>query len=344
MKRRSLLLHTGAAVTGLALAFAGAATAQTKLTVYTALENEQLKPLKDAFEKATPGIEIVWVRDSTGVITARLLAEKDNPKADVIWGVSVSSVALFDQQGMLLGYTPKGADKMKSTFMDSKKPMMWTGIDAYASVIVFNTKEGAAKKVSQPKEWADLVNPAYKGMIVMPNPASSGTGYLMVSAWLQSMGEKAGWEFMDKLHQNVAVYTHSGSAPCVQAARGERVVGLCLDMRGASEKTKGAPIEVAVPKNNGWEIEASAIVKGTKNLDAAKKLIDWSVSKEAAQIYAETYALVAHKEVKAAPKNYPGDMEQKLVKNDFGWMGKERGRILAEWTKRYDAKSEPKKK
>jgi len=233
---------------------------------------------------------------------------------------------------------------MKPTFMDSKKPMMWTGIDAYASVIVFNTKEGAAKKVSQPKEWADLVNPAYKGMIVMPNPASSGTGYLMVSAWLQSMGEKAGWEFMDKLHQNVAVYTHSGSAPCVQAARGERVVGLCLDMRGASEKTKGAPIEVAVPKNNGWEIEASAIVKGTKNLDAAKKLIDWSVSKEAAQIYAETYALVAHKEVKAAPKNYPGDMEQKLVKNDFGWMGKERGRILAEWTKRYDAKSEPKKK
>jgi iron(III) transport system substrate-binding protein len=343
MDRRSILLHLGAAITGAALALAGTASAQTKLTVYTALENEQLKPLKEAFEKATPGVEIVWVRDSTGVITARLLAEKDNPRADVIWGVSVSSVALFEQQGMLTGYTPKGADKLKPTFVDRKNPMMWTGIDAYASVIVFNTKEGEAKKVKQPKEWAELTKPEYKGMIVMPNPASSGTGYLMVSAWLQSMGEKAGWEFMDKLHQNIAVYTHSGSAPCVQAARGERVVGLCLDMRGASEKTKGAPLEIAVPKNNGWEIEASAIVKGTKNLDAAKKLIDWSVSKEASDIYAKTYALVAHKEVKAAPKNYPADMEGKLVKNDFGWMGKERQRILAEWTKRYDAKSEPKK-
>src|SRR5262245_46396660 len=192
MNRRSMLLHACAAVTVLSFAFAGAASAQTKLTVYTALENEQLKPLKDAFEKATPGVEIVWVRDSTGVITARLLAEKDNPKADVIWGVSVSSIALFDQQGMLDGYSPKGADMLKGIYVDSKKPMMWTGIDAYASVIVFNTKEGEAKKVTQPKEWADLTKPEYKGMIVMPNPASSGTGYLMVSAWLQSMGEKAG--------------------------------------------------------------------------------------------------------------------------------------------------------
>jgi len=342
MKRRTLL-HFGAAIMAAALALAGTASAETKLTVYTALENEQLKPLKEAFEKATPGVEIVWVRDSTGVITARLLAEKDNPRADVIWGVSASSVVLFDQQGMLAGYTPKGANMLKPAFRDSKNPMMWTGIDAYASVIVFNTKEGEAKKVKAPAQWADLVKPEYKGMIVMPNPASSGTGYLMVSAWLQSMGEKAGWEFMDKLHQNVAVYTHSGSAPCVQSARGERVIGLCLDMRSASEKTKGAPLEIAVPKNNGWEIEATAIVKGTKNLDAAKKLVDWTVSKEAAEIYAKTYAIVAHKDVKAAPKNYPATMEANLVKNDFGWMGKERQRILAEWTKRYDSKSEPKK-
>src|SRR5262245_33896413 len=136
MKRRTLLLHVCAAVG--VFAFASAAGAQTKLTVYTALETEQLKPLKDAFEKATPGVEIVWVRDSTGVITARILAEKDNPKADVIWGVSVSSIALFDQQGMLEGYTPKGADMLKPIFVDSKNPKAWTAIDAYASVIVSN--------------------------------------------------------------------------------------------------------------------------------------------------------------------------------------------------------------
>ena len=77
-----------------------------------------------------------------------------------------------------------------------------------------------------------------------------------------------------------AVYTHSGSAPCVQAAKGERVAGIALDMRGASEKTKGAPLEVIVPKEGvGWDMEAVAIVKGTKKLAAAKKVADWSATK-----------------------------------------------------------------
>jgi iron(III) transport system substrate-binding protein len=344
MKRRSILLHIGAAITGAALALAGAAAAQTKLTVYTALENEQLKPYKEAFEKANPGIEIVWVRDSTGIITARLLAEKDNPRADVVWGLSASSIVLFEQNGMLLGYTPKGADALKPQFRDSKDPAMWTGMDAYASVVCFNTKEGEAKKVKAPVSWQDLTKPDYKGMIVMPNPASSGTGFLTVAAWLQVMGEKAGWEFMDRLHQNIAVYTHSGSAPCVQAARGERVMGIGFDMRGASEKTKGAPLDLVVPKEGaGWEMEATAIVKGTKNLEAAKKLVDFSVTKQMAEMYGKYYAIVAHKDVKAAPPNYPGAVEANLVKNDLGWMAKERARILAEWTKRYDTKSEPKK-
>ena len=70
----------------------------------------------------------------------------------------------------------------------------------------------------------------------------------MVAGWLQMMGEEAeGWAFMDALHRNIAVYTHSGSAPCVQAARGERVVGISFDMRGAREKTNGAPIDVILP-------------------------------------------------------------------------------------------------
>ena len=115
----------------------------------------------------------------------------------------------------------------------------------------------------------------------MPNPASSGTGYLTIAGWLTIMGEDAGWKFMDALHQNVPQYLHSGSAPCVQAAKGERLIGIGFDMRGATEKTKGAPIDLIVPKEGlGWEMEATAIVKGTKNLDAAKKLADWAVLAE----------------------------------------------------------------
>ena len=134
-------------------------------------------------------------------------------------------------------------------------------------------KGGYKGKKPKPASWADLTKPDYKDQIVMPNPASSGTGYLTVAAWLQAMGEDAGWKFMDALHQNIAQYIHSGSAPCVQAAKGERLIGIGLDTRGASEKSKGAPIELILPKEGlGSEIEVTAIVKGTKNLAAAKKL------------------------------------------------------------------------
>ena len=316
---------------------------KTRLTVYTALENDQLGPYKAAFEADNPTVEIAWVRDSTGVMTARLLAEKDNPRADVIWGLSASSVVLFENMGMLTGYTPKGAETLKPVFKDAKNPAMWTGMDAYLSVVCFNTKEAEKAKAPAPKSWKDLTNAAYKGQIVMPNPASSGTGYLTIAAWLQVMGEKAGWEYMDALHQNIAVYTHSGSAPCVQAATGERLMGIGFDMRGATEKTKGAPIDLILPSEGaGWEMEATAIVKGTKNMDAAQKLVDWTVSKKANELYGKYYAIVAMPGINAAPPNYPAGAEAAMVKNDLGWMAKERERILAEWTKRYDGKSAPK--
>ncbi|MBM3532344.1 MAG: putative 2-aminoethylphosphonate ABC transporter substrate-binding protein [Alphaproteobacteria bacterium] len=341
MKHSRLWLPLAAAAA--LFAFTADALAQkTRITVYTALENDQLGPYKAAFEADNPTIEIAWVRDSTGVMTARLVAEKDNPRADVIWGLSASSVVLFENMGMLTGYTPKGADGIKPVFKDSKNPAMWTGMDAYLSVVCFNTTEGGKAKIDAPKSWKDLTKPAYKGHIVMPNPASSGTGYLTIAAWLQVMGEAEGWKYMDALHENVAVYTHSGSAPCVQAARGERLIGIGFDMRGASEKTKGAPIDLILPSEGaGWEMEASAIVKGTKNLDAAQKLIDWTVSRKANELYGKYYAIVAMPGINAAPPNYPAGAEAAMVKNDLGWMAKERDRILAEWTKRYDGKSAP---
>ena len=185
------------AIAGLACAVAFAATApalaqKTKLTVYTALENDQLAPFKQAIEAAVPEVEVVWVRDSTGVITARFLAEKDNPRADMVLGLAATSLLLFEKQGLLETYEPKGADALKEGFRDTKAPYTWTGMDAWLAVACFNTAEGAKAKVAAPTSWLDLTKPEYKGKIVMPHPASSGTGYLAIAAWIQIMGEAEG--------------------------------------------------------------------------------------------------------------------------------------------------------
>lgn len=319
---------------------APAAAQKSPINIYTSLENDQLAPFKAAIEAAVPGAEVQWTRDSTGVITARFLAEKDNPRADLVLGHAATALLVFEKMGLLETYKPAGVDALKAEFRDSSGPYTWTGMDAYLGVVCFNTAEAGKAGIKAPTSWQDLTKPEYKGKLVMPHPASSGTGYLMVGAWLQMMGEEAGWKFMDALHENMAVYTHSGSAPCVQAAKGERVAGIALDMRGASEKTKGAPLEVIIPsEGTGWEMEAVGIVKGTKNLEIAKKVADWAATKPANELFSKTYAVVAMPGVVNYPPNYPSTAEKQMIKNDFVWMAENRERILKEWSKRYEAKA-----
>lgn len=321
-----------------------AAAAET-LTVYTAFENEQLAPYKKAFETAHPEITIEWVRDSTGIITARLLAEKAKPQADVVWGLAASSLLLLDKDGMLEPYTPSGLGSLKPKFHSPKTPPTWVGADAWMAALCFNTVEAAKASLAVPASWADLTKPEYKGHLVMPNPASSGTGFLTVAGWLQQMGEDAAWAYMDKLNENIAAYTHSGSKPCKQAAAGEYALGISIEYTGAALKTKGAPIDVILPKpGSGWDMEATAIVKGTAKLAAAKTLADFAASKEANELYNNYYAVVAYQGMTKDIPNYPANAEAMMLpNNDFEWVAANRDRILAEWTKRYDAKSEAKK-
>jgi len=332
----------------LAAAFAAfavpAAEAQqrTRLTVYTALENEQLAPFKAAAEAAVPGIEIAWVRDSTGVITARLIAERANPRADVVWGLSVFSMLQMEALDMLEPYTPRGADALRPNFRSARAPMTWTGMDAFVSAICFNRIVAQQRNLPRPSSWADLLNPAFRGQISMPNPASSGTGFLTVAGWMAAQGEGPAWEFMTRLHENMSVYTHSGSAPCNNAARGEVGLGLSFDMRAVTLVNQGAPIDVIVPTDGvGYDLEATAILRGTRNLEAARRLADFAVSREANQLYGRFYAMLARPDVEPTVRGYPAEFAQRLVSADFSAIARDRDRILREWTQRFDGKSAP---
>ena len=320
------------------------ASAET-LTVYTAVEAEDLKKYAATFNKDHPDIKIKWVRDSTGIVTAKLLAEKNNPKADIVWGLAGTSLMLLGAEGMLYPYAPKGLDKLDPKFRDSANPPTWTGMDAWVAAVCYNTVEGKKNNVPKPSSWKDLLKPVYKGHVIMPNPNSSGTGFLDVSSWLQMFGEKGGWDYMDALHKNISRYTHSGSKPCKLAAAGETTIGISFAFRGARSKAKGAPLDIIIPKEGiGWEMEATAIIKGTKKLAAAKTLADWAISPTAMKMYNSAYAVVAIPGMAKPVKYFPKETLERMIKNDFAWAAKNRKRILAEWQKRYDGKSEPKKK
>jgi iron(III) transport system substrate-binding protein len=313
-----------------------------EITVYTALEDDQIAEYLPVFNAQYPAIKVNIVRDSTGIVTAKLLAEKDNPQADAVWGLAATSLLIADQQGMLEPYAPEGLERIRPEFRDPADPPHWVGIDTWFSAFCANTVELAAKGLPIPASWADLVKPEYAGAIAMPNPASSGTGFLSVSAILQMMGEEEGWAYLDKLHENIAVYTHSGSKPCRMAGAGEVPIGISFDYRAIKQKEAGEPIEPVFPQEgSGWEIEANALVKKAEINPAAQTFLDWAIGDEIMRKYAENYPITAAVTAVPIPAGYPEDPIAQLVENDFVTMAGERDRILAEWTARYDAKSEP---
>ncbi len=348
LSKKLTMLVTAAAVGLFAVGLlGGTALAQTKLTIYTALEAEELEPIRKAFRAEHPDIDISWVRDSTGIITAKMLAEIDagNPRADIFVGTSATSLLVVDQRGMLLPYAPKGLDKIDSKFRDPRDPPHWVGIDAYAAVICYNTIEAKKKGLPKPASWKDLTKSVYRGHLVMPNPNSSGTGFLTVSAWLQTFGEDAAWKFMSALHENMERYTHSGSKPCRLAAAGEVPIGISFAFRGARLKQKGAPLDLILAKEGvGWEVEASGILKTTKKLEAAKTFFDWHISPAAMKIYNDYLPTLAIPELAKPVKHFPENTLEMMIKNDFAWAAKNRKNILDKWQKRYGVKTEPKKK
>ncbi len=205
---------------------------------------------------------------------------------------------------------------------------------------MFNTAVDQRERVSAPVSWRDLLSPPFRGRVVMPDARRSGTGYMLVAGWLQSMGEAAGRTFMDTLDANVTAYLPSGSASCEAAARGEALVGLSFDLCGVIAQTCGDPVRVVAPIDGiGWGEEAFAILTHALHEDLARKVADWATSREANRLYTEFHRVVAHPAVQPGATRYPSFAEARMIRTDLSRVASNRERVLNEWGRRYAAKA-----
>ncbi|HXH83089.1 MAG TPA: putative 2-aminoethylphosphonate ABC transporter substrate-binding protein [Candidatus Tectomicrobia bacterium] len=318
----------------LVLAVAPAAAKDT-IVVYTALEPEQITEYMKAVGTSLRDLDVKMLRLSTGDISARFMAEKDNMQADVVWGVAATNMMVFKNAGLLEPYAPKGLERVQPLFRDKANPPSWVGIDIYMSAFCFNTDVAKKKNLPRPASWADLTKPVYKNEVVMPNPNSSGTGYLSVASILQRLGEPEGWKYLDALDKNMAEYTKSGSKPCKDAAAGERAIGISFEYVAMKMKKDGAPVEMILPaEGSGYEMEANALTRKGRGNAAAKRFLDWAISDEAMRLYSRYFAAVSVAGF-PVPEGLPKDVTKVVYPNDFEWSAKNRDRILAEWHKRY---------
>jgi iron(III) transport system substrate-binding protein len=318
--------------------FTGAASAKETVVVYTSLENEEVVEYLKAAKKDLPDLDIQAIRLSTGELGARMLAEKDNPQADLIWGWAVTNMSEFVPKGMLVPYKPKGWDMIPANFKDPAG--YWTAIDLYAAALVPNTKVLEQKNLPMPKGWNDLLNPVYKDMLIMPNPASSGTGFLQVASLLvmldpdyktKPVEENKAWDFLKELDKNMGQYIKSGSKPAKLTAAGEYAVGCSFAFVYSSLKKKGFPVALVMPEEGaGFELEANALLKGAKHEAAAKKFLDWALSENAMKEYAKFKLGVAYPGI-PGPEGLPDLATIKLAPMDFPWQSENRSKILEVW-------------
>jgi len=320
------------------LLLTGICAAKDKVVVYTSLENEEVVEYLKLAKEELPDLDIQAIRLSTGELGARMLAEKDNPQADCIWGWAVTNMSEFIPKGMLAAYKPEGWDRIPANFKNSEG--YWAAIDLYAAAFVVNTKVLAEKKLPMPNGWHDLLNPVYKGMLIMPNPASSGTGFLQVASLLvlldpdyknKPVEENKAWDFLKKLDKNMGQYIKSGSKPAKLTAAGEYAVGCSFAFVYSSLKKKGFPVAMVMPEEGaGYELEANALLKGAKNEAAAKKFLDWAISKSAMEEYAKFKLGVTYPGI-PGPKDLPALDSIKLAPMDFPWQSENRTKILEIW-------------
>lgn len=320
---------------------------ENELNIYTALEDDQLTDYLEEFRELYPDVQINITRDSTGIITSRLLAEKDNPVADVVWGLSATSLLVLEQEGMLEPYAPEGVERVLPEFKDSAEVPTWVGIDAWETAFLVNKEVLQSKGIDTvPQSYADLLDPRYKGLIAMSNPASSGTGLLTVNGILQLMGEEEGWNYLDQLNENVAVYLHSGSQPAKATAAGEYGIGVSFGYRCIKSAAEvGSDIaEVVFPEEgSGWDIEANALIKKDGIKEISKTFLDWAITDNIMEKYAKGYPIVSIGfDEGEIPEGYEKNPLEQLIPMDFGKAAAEREDILTEWTNRYDGKSAPK--
>jgi iron(III) transport system substrate-binding protein len=321
-----------------ALAFAGGAAAQGQVNVICSVQAEWCNMISTVYARTT-GARVNMSLKGSGEALAQLIAEKDNPKTDVWFGGTGDPHLQAAEQGLTLEYKSPLLPQLHDWAQQQAKQSNYRTVGIYSGPLGFgyNPELLAKKKLQVPKTWADLTKPEYKGEVQVANPASSGTAYTMIATLVQLMGEEKAFDYLKGLHKNVGAYPRSGTAPIKAVARGETAVSISFVHDGPGEKMQGFPLETVTPADGtGAEIGSMSLVKGARNMDAARKFYDWALTPAAQEMAAaaKSFQLPSNKGAKVDPR-VPDFRKIRMIDYDYAKYGAsaERRRLIQRWEK-----------
>ncbi len=302
--------------------------ASKTLTVYSSHPADLINSIVKEFQERT-GITVDIVAAGTGELLKRIQAESQNPLGDVVWGGGAESLDAYKPYFQKYKTT---SDKF-ITKSNKDKEYLWTGFTGLPMVIMFNKK--LIKTEDTPKGWADLVNPKFKGKIACADPAKSGSSYTTIVTILTAFGKDngKGWDFVGKLIKNLdGKILSSSTAVYKGVADGEYSLGLTYEEAAAKYIKAGADVGIVYPREGTSAVpDGMAIIKGAKNLDNAKKFVDFVVSKDVQTIVSKSLMRRSIRSDIPAPDGLIDMKKIKLVKYDFTFASEKKNDILAKW-------------
>lgn len=226
---------------------------------------------------------------------------------------------------------------------------MWTGWYLGIFGFVLNTDRFVKelKDLKKPASWDDLLNPAWKGHLTLPDPVKTGGGYIYIATQIfrfaaaamaaspnadqYASAEDKAMEYMKKLHTNIGQYTGTAPQAIQLVGQGQFIGAPNWSHDILTAKSQGQPIDNLNPQPTGFEVGAVSIIKGGPNPEGAKAFVDWVLTKEAGVLNVKlSNRLSVLKDVAPAPGAPTLDSVQ-LVPYDRVWATHNKARILKKW-------------
>lgn len=309
------------------------ARAAETVNVYSIWPENWARPMFEEFEKAS-GIKVNFVRFSSGEALARVIAEKNNPRVDVLFGGPVETHAAGIAEGVFEAYKPPSFARLAPRFRHADG--LWVAIADDPLVFMTNNKFLKDNKLQPPASWADLLAPAYKNMLQMADARTSGTAVTRIFSVLEVNGrdETKAFDYMKKLRPNVQLFTKSGGGGTLPVGLGQAGGGIFFIVDALDTKAKGYDVSISFPKEGiGTSAEAIALIKGAKNPAAGKKLIDWATSPGMQNQFAKYKInfLPAHPDVQTEASLAQVLKDAKIFPIDADYAGANRKRVVERW-------------
>jgi iron(III) transport system substrate-binding protein len=309
MKHRALGLLAGLAI---ALASSTAAVAQQKLFVYTSMKESLIGELKNAFAKKYPDIKMDYQSAGAGKLMAKIAAERESGKilADVLWTSEVPDFYQLKAQGVLQPYVPAEIKSLVNPLPEYDGS--FTAVRLGTLGIAYNTR----LVKTPPQTWQDLQKPAFKGAYGIANPALSGTAYMSVALLTKAFG----WQYFEALRANGAKMGKGSGQVVDDTASGDLLASLAVDYITLDKIDKGATLALVYPPEMLVIPSPITIFKGSPNTEAAKKFVDFVLSKEGQTIIANEGTLPVRPDV-AVPEKFKlplvADAMKRAIKIDY---------------------------